>query len=184
MKQDGQELEGVQANVTSSYILEERNMKKGVGVLLSSEVANCLAGYVSISDRVLMVKIRAKPVNLNVIQVYAPTSTQSDEEVEEFYGMIEQAKAHCKNHEVTVIMGDMNAKVGGERQGSVLGPFGLGERNDRGVKWIDWCESQNQSILNTWFQLPPRGLWTWKSPGERYTIKLTTSPLTVDSKDL
>ena len=40
-------------------------------------------------------------------------------------------------------MGDMNAKVGGERQGSVLGPFGIGEVNDRGVKWIDWCESQN-----------------------------------------
>ena len=49
--------------------------EKGVGVLLSCEVANCLAGYVSISDRVLMVKINAKPVNLNVIQVYAPTST-------------------------------------------------------------------------------------------------------------
>ena len=30
------------------------------------------------------------------------------------------------------------------------------------------CESQNQSILNTWFQQPPRRLWTRKSPGERY----------------
>ena len=73
-------------------------------------------------------------------------STHSDEEVEEFYGMIEQAKKHCTNHEVTVIMGDVNAKVGVERHGSVLGSFGLGERNDRGVEWIDWCEYQN------WFQ--------------------------------
>ena len=38
--------------------------EKGVGVLLSSEVANCLTRYVFISDRVLMVKIKAKPVNL------------------------------------------------------------------------------------------------------------------------
>ena len=104
--------------------------------------------------------------------MHAPTSTHSDEEVEEFYGMIEQAKAHCKNHEATVSMGDMEAKVGGERQGSVLGPFGLGERNDRGVKWIDWCESQNQSILNTSFQQSPRRLWTWKSPGERYKYQI------------
>ena len=28
--------------------------------------------------------------------------------------MIEQAKGHCKNHEVIVIMGHMNAKVGGD----------------------------------------------------------------------
>ena len=79
----------------------------------------CLAGYVSVSNRVVMMKIKAPPVNLNVIQVYAPKSTHSNEEGEEFYGMIEQAKSHCKNHEITVSMGDMNAKVGGGRQGSV-----------------------------------------------------------------
>ena len=46
--------------------------------------------------------------------MYAPASTHTDEEVEEFYDMIEQAKGHCKNHEVIVIIGDMNAKVGGD----------------------------------------------------------------------
>ena len=56
--------------------------EKGVGVLLSSEVTKCLAGYVSISDRVSLVKVKAKPVNLNVIKAYAPTSTHSDAEVE------------------------------------------------------------------------------------------------------
>ena len=54
--------------------------------------------------------------------------------------MVEHAKGHCTTHGVRVIMGDMNAKVGGERQSSVLGPFVLGERKNRGVQWIDWCE--------------------------------------------
>ena len=68
-----------------------------------------MAGYVSISDRVFMAKITAIQVNLYVIQVHIPTSTHSDEEVEEFYRMIEQAKTHCRNLEVTVIIDGMNA---------------------------------------------------------------------------
>ena len=43
---------------------------------------------------------------------------------------------------MTVIMGNMHAKVGGKRQGCVLGPSGLGEWKDRGVKWMDWYETQ------------------------------------------
>ena len=38
MRQDWQELEGVKDNVMSSYYLEERNMRKEWGFLLSSEV--------------------------------------------------------------------------------------------------------------------------------------------------
>ena len=42
--------------------------------------------------------VKAKPVNRIVVQVYAPTSTHSGKDVEEFYGMIEQAKTQCKTY--------------------------------------------------------------------------------------
>ena len=66
-----------------------------------------------------------------------------------------------------VIMGDLNVKVENERFDEVVGPCGLGDRNDRGERWIEWCMENKQIIENTWFRHYPRHLWTWKSPGDR-----------------
>ena len=62
-------------------------------------------------------------------------------------------------------MGDLNAKVGKDKYEDIVGSHGMGERNERGDKWIEWCKETNLVILNTWFQQHPRRLWTWKSPG-------------------
>ena len=64
-------------------------------------------------------------------------------------------------------MGDLNAKVGYERIDEVVGPWGLGNKNDRGERWIEWCMENKQIIGNTWFRRHPRNLWTWKGPGDR-----------------
>ena len=42
-------------------------------------------GYWTLSDRVLLLKIARKPLDLNIIQMYAPTSTISDEDIDKFY---------------------------------------------------------------------------------------------------
>lgn len=61
-------------------------------------------------------------------------------------------------------MGDFNSKVGEGRVDGTIGSFGLGERNRRGEKLIEWCKANDQVVLNTWFQQPKRRLWTWRSP--------------------
>ena len=65
-------------------------------------------------------------------------------------------------------MGDLNAKVGTEQdpQKVVVGQHGLGERNERGDLWVDWCTTPEQVIMNTWFQHEKRHLYTWKCPGD------------------
>ena len=52
--------------------------KNGVGIILRNEVAKPMIGYWPISDRVVMVKLQAKPFNINMIQVYAPTQDYDD----------------------------------------------------------------------------------------------------------
>lgn len=44
--------------------------------------------------------------------------------------------------------------------------WGLGERNNKGERLIQYCEQNNLLIANTWFKLPSRQLYTWKSPQE------------------
>ena len=62
-------------------------------------------------------------------------------------------------------MGDWNAKVGqGQLKDSGLGPYGLGQRNERGERLLSFCKINNFSILNTHLSNHPRRRYTWISP--------------------
>ena len=139
----------------------------GVGVMLSRTVSCSLVGYYAVSERVLLVKLKGKPFHICIIQVYAPTSDYEEEQVEDFYRDVMKAKEQCKPHDITLVMGDLNAKLGRERVEDIVGPFGLGDRNERGERWAEWCVENEQVVMNTWFRQPPRRTWTWMSPGDR-----------------
>src|SRR5215469_3398590 len=141
--------------------------EKGVGIMLTESVAKCMIGYWAVSDRVLLVRIKGNPFNICFIQVYSPTTQNEENEMDKFYREVQSAKGQCTQHEMIIVMGHLNAKVGNERFDEVVGPWGLGDRNDRGERWIEWCMENKQIIVNTWFRHHPRHLWTWKSPGDR-----------------
>ena len=120
-----------------------------------------MIGFWAISGRILLVKLKGHPFNVSIIQVYASTSEHTDVEIEAFFEDLDRAmRPPCKSKEVVLIMGDLNAKVGKGREGNTVGPHGLGTRNERGNKWIEWCQEIDQIILNTWFQHHPRRLYT------------------------
>ena len=92
----------------------------------------------------------------------------SEKEIEDFYSDLEDAYKKCGNHDIVIVIGDLNAKVGGEQDPlqETVGKHILGERNDRGDLWVDWCARHEQVIMNTWFQHHQRHLYTWKCPGD------------------
>ena len=63
-------------------------------------------------------------------------------------------------------MGDMNAKIGKGRHSNVVGNWGLGKRNERGDRLLEYAVKNDLRIMNTWFKQPPRKLYTWTSPGD------------------
>src|ERR1044072_5406888 len=69
-------------------------------------------------------------------------------------------------------MGDMNAVVGKGRDGMEVGKFGLGKRNDRGERVVEFCKRNKLMITNTWFEQEKRRRYTWQKPGDtgRYQI--------------
>ena len=100
-----------------------------------------------------------------IIQVYAPTSDHDDDEVEQFYEDITKALEEHKAS-YTIVMGDFNAKVGKQQEGeeSVLGKFGIGERNRRGETMIEFAAQHSLVITNTCFKKNVNRYWTWESP--------------------
>jgi len=70
-----------------------------VGIFLGLYAAASLLDYwpVIVSDRVIVAKLQAKPFNVNIIQVYAPTSASSEEEMEHFSTNLDKAMRQCQS---------------------------------------------------------------------------------------
>ena len=49
---------------------------------------------------------------------------------------------------------DWNAVVGEEEDGSVIGKYGLGRKNERGERLIEFCKKNKLVATNTCFQQP------------------------------
>ena len=75
----------------------------------------------------------------HVIQVYAPTSTVEEAEVERFYEDLRDLSQLTPKKDVLFIIGDWNAKVGSQETPGVTGKFGLGIRSEAGQRLIDIC---------------------------------------------
>ncbi|XP_037783690.1 craniofacial development protein 2-like [Penaeus monodon] len=95
--------------------------ERGVAMILDRESTKSLLGWWALSDRVMLIKLKGKQIDLSIIQVYAPTTASCEEEIDEFYDTLEKAKTQCKSTDVTIIIGALNAKVGNEADGETVG---------------------------------------------------------------
>ena len=62
----------------------------------------------------ISVHFQGKPLNITVIQLYAPTSNVEEAEVEWFYGDLQDLLELTPPKHVLFIIGDWNAKVGSQ----------------------------------------------------------------------
>ena len=67
------------------YCGQESHGKNGVAIMVRKRVLNTVLGCNLKNDRVISVNFQGKPINITVIQVYAPTSDTEEAEVEWFY---------------------------------------------------------------------------------------------------
>ena len=119
---------------------------------------------ISKNDRMISVHFQGKPFNITVIQVYAPTSNAEEAEVERFYQDLQDLLELTPKKDVLFIIGDWNAKGGGQETPGVTGKFSLGIRNEAGQRLIEFCQENALVIAYTLFQQHKRRLYTWTSP--------------------
>ena len=138
----------------------------GLGFLVNNNIKDKIVEYKGVSSRVasLTLKISSK-YQLQVVQVYATTTSHDDEEVEEFYEQITETIEKNKSY-YKIIMRDFNAKTGAHQQGDGIttGHFGYGQRNERGTRLVQFAISKNLTIGNTLFKKGRNKKWTWERP--------------------
>ena len=68
--------------------------------MVNKNTNKTVLGYWPVSDRIIMLKIQGKPFHIAIVQVYAPTSASTDDEIDEFYNLLESTIDQVKSNEV------------------------------------------------------------------------------------
>ena len=150
------------------YVGDDNVHQRGVGFLVSPKTVRSVLKVQPISDRIIMMRLNAKPKPITIIQIYMPTSEAEDEEILSIYAMLQKVVDECPKKDRLMVMGDFNAQIGANRHHLSCGRFGVGEGNDRGQTLLDWLSDNKLVAVNTCFQHRRNQLYTWCSPGGRW----------------
>ncbi|CAF2869532.1 unnamed protein product [Rotaria sp. Silwood2] len=149
----------------------------GVAVILNKEASQIWqqsgAKWEAVSERIIKIRMKFNPIYVTVIVVYAPvnssTTTNSDIN-DQFYSDLQRSLDIVPLTDMTILMGDFNARVGVTEHSTspqTVGPFTTDVLNSNGQRLIDFCSINNLVISNTFFQHKLIHQKSWMHPGSK-----------------
>jgi hypothetical protein len=153
------------------YYIGNNAGQRGVGFLVKQDYIKNIREIKGISDRIATLQIEINKTPIVCIQIYAPTSTATDEENEEFYctlgNLIKGIK--IKKHNL-IIMGDWNSQIGqrGKGEKKLIGNYGYGKCNARGWRLLRFCQEHNLILVNSFFKKRLGKRWSWVTPNQKH----------------
>ena len=117
------------------------------------------------NERLAKFRIKAKCHNISLIYAHAPTEDKDDAVKDAFYANLEDLYDKCPAHDIKIVLGDFNAKVGQEGIfGTTVGQFSLLSTTlPNGVRLIDFAAARNMVVYSTRFQHLDIHKATWLS---------------------
>ena len=103
------------------YCGQESLRRNGVALIVNRRVRNAVLGCSLKNKRMISLHFQGKPLNITVIQVYAPTSNAEEYELEWFYEDLQDLPELAHKKDVLFIIGDWNAKVGSQELPGITG---------------------------------------------------------------
>src|SRR6476469_6780970 len=95
--------------------------QRGVAVIAEAKVAERVTEIDRFEDRIMVVKVKADPVDMVTVQAYLPTTDYDNEEVEKLYDQLEEILGKQKGTDNVIAMGNINAVAGEGKQDRVVG---------------------------------------------------------------
>ena len=94
------------------YCGQDSLRRNGVALIVNKRVRYAVLGCTIKNDIMISICFQAKPINITLIHVYAPTSNAEEAEVEWFYEDLQDLLELTPKKDALFIIGDWNAKVG------------------------------------------------------------------------
>ena len=113
--------------------------------MITKKAEQTLLEWKPISDKIIYARFFSRYVKLSITQVYAPTNEANVEDKDDFYEQLQTVVDSVHKHDIILVMGDLNVKVGEENEGyeNIKVSHGVSERNDNGERHVDFCGLNN-----------------------------------------
>ena len=144
--------------------------RQGVGLVLSKSVKNSLISYTPVSERILAARVHSRHIDLSVVVAFAPTEDAQDSVKDEFYQQLGGVFDSLPGHDVKILLGDFNARIGRDNSSwtGVIGGESLHETStNNGLRLLDFCAMYQLTVGGTLFQHKDIHKGTWRSPNGR-----------------
>ena len=99
---------------TIIYSGQQDTYHRGVALIMNKQSASTLMEWEPINERLIKARFNSKYCKLTIIQCYAPTYDSEDEMKENWYEQLKAEVAKVPQHDMLLVMGDMNAKIGSD----------------------------------------------------------------------
>ena len=138
----------------------------GVGILMSKSATRALMDWTPINERIIQARYHSKHIKLTMVHIYAPTEDADEQVKNEFYTRLQDILDKRNTHDMLIITGDMNAKVGADNRDyeRLMGKHSLGRRNDNGERLCEMSDMNELVITGTLFPHRKIHKATWTSP--------------------
>jgi len=151
---------------TFIYSGTEKGGQSGVGFILNKRVKDSILDWEPVNDRILRIRLDSKHIKTTIVQCYAPTNEHDEEDKDQFYNALHDTMKKIPKHDNTLVMGDMNAKIGDDNNGieAVMGKHSIGTINSNGERLIEFCLMNGLVLGNSIFPHKSIHKITWVSP--------------------
>ena len=139
---------------TNSTLVVVKTHEHGVGFLIHKDTVNAMKCR-PVSSRLITSRLKASPFNITIIQAYAPTTNQDDDDIKDFYDQLQEAvdqtppplpppppktKKKTKK-DIILVQDDWNAKTGEDASKhwkGICDQYCNPEMNERSLRLIEF----------------------------------------------
>ena len=150
------------------YSCHESRHEFGCGFVVSRRLKSLVSRFTPVDERLATIRIKAKFFNISLLCAHAPTEDKDEQTKDMFYERLEREYDRCPDHDIKIVLGDFNAKIGKERIfGPTIGQFSLhDETSDNGMRLSGFAAAKNMVVSSTRFRHLDIHKATWLSPDQ------------------
>ena len=136
-----------------------------VAIIYGSKLENTLIEWKHVGARIITARFNSRYIKLTILLCYAPIEDAEKWDKEAFYNKLQEAIQRVPTHDMLLVMGDLNARVGNDNTGreSNMGTHGCGIMNNNGQHLCELCKENKLVIGGLFFQHKEIHKKTWTS---------------------